>query len=97
VARKYLIPHAAASHYKALLKHLIRAALGPLSSQEVKDVETSVAGVRSEKLKEEKAAAGGKKTAASKKVTLNVGRGGGSAGLEDYIYDDALDDDGDFM
>ena len=32
--------------------------------------------------------------AAGKKKTLNVGRGGGSAGLEDYQYD-AIDDDGD--
>ena len=34
--------------------------------------------------------------AAGKKKILNVGRSGGSAGLEDYQYDDAADDD-DFM
>lgn len=34
--------------------------------------------------------------AAGKKKTLNVGRSGGSAGLDDYKFDDALDDD-DFM
>ena len=34
--------------------------------------------------------------AAGKKKTLNVGRSGGSAGLDDYNFDDALDDD-DFM
>lgn len=33
---------------------------------------------------------------AGKKKTLNVGRGGGSAGLDDYKFDDPLDDD-DFM
>ncbi len=32
--------------------------------------------------------------AAGKKKTLNVGRSGGSAGLEDYQYDDPLDDEG---
>jgi hypothetical protein len=35
-------------------------------------------------------------TGAGKKKTLNVGRSGGSAGLDDYKFDDALDDD-DFM
>ena len=54
------------------------------------------AGVRSDKLKEEKAAAAaGKKS--QKKAALNVGRSGGSAGLDDYQYDDAGDDDFEFM
>jgi hypothetical protein len=35
--------------------------------------------------------------AAGKKKVLNVGRSGGSAGLDDYQYDDPLDDDVDFM
>ena len=48
---------------------------------------TPPAGIRSEKLRDEKVALGGKKTA--KKATLNVGRSGGSAGLDDYVYDDA--------
>ena len=98
VAAKYLLPHArgaVSAQYKAALKALMHTALHPLTSSEVKDVETSVAGVRSDKLKEEKAAAGGKKS--QKKVALNVGRGGGSAGLEDYVYEDDLDDDFDFM
>jgi hypothetical protein len=34
---------------------------------------------------------------AGKKKALNVGRSGGSAGLEDYSFDDPLDDDYDFM
>ena len=52
----------------------------------------SPAGIRSDKLKEEKAsAAGGKKS--TKKAALNVGRSGGSAGLDDVIYDEPLDDD----
>ena len=37
------------------------------------------AGIKSDKLKEEKAAAAGKKTTKAK-ATLNVGRGGGAAG-----------------
>lgn len=96
VAAKHLVAHAKSSHYKAAIKSLLRAALQTLSAQEVKDVETCVAGIRSDRLKEEKAAAAGKKTA--KKAALNVGRGGGAAGLDDYVYDDAGDgDDFDFM
>jgi hypothetical protein len=34
---------------------------------------------------------------AGKKKILNVGKSGGSAGLEDFTYDNALDDDYDFM
>lgn len=97
LAAKYLLPHARGnpSGYKAGVKALLHAALRPLSAQETKDVETAVSGIRSEKLKEEKALAGGKK--ANKKATLNVGKSGGTAGLDDYVYDDPLDDDFDFM
>lgn len=97
VVIKYLAPHSKSSHYKTCLKALFRKALAPLTAQETKDVETSIAGVRSEKLKEEKlASASGKK--ATKKATLNVGKSGGSAGLDDYKYDDlGVDDDYDFM
>lgn len=97
VAAKHLVPHArgGAAQYKAGIKALLHAALRPLSAQDVKDIETAVAGARAEKVKEEKAAAGGKKT--TKKMSLNVGKGGGSAGLEDYVYDDPLEDDFDFM
>lgn len=52
---------------------------------------TAPAGIRADKLKEEKAVAGGKKTA--KKAALNVGKSGGSAGLDDYVFDDNGDDD----
>lgn len=97
VAVKHLMPlaKAASPHYKAAVKALLKVALRALSSSEAKDVETCVAGVRADKLKEEKANAGGKK--AAKKASINVGRGGGSAGLDDYKFDDALDDDFDFM
>lgn len=96
VAGVHLLPHAKSAHYKAAIKSFLKTALSLMAAQEVKDVETCVAGIRSERLKEEKAAAGGKKTA--KKAALNVGKGGGSAGLDDYIYDDAGDGDlDDFM
>lgn len=97
LAAKYLLPHARGNGagYKAGLKALLHAAMKPLTVQEAKDVETTVAGIRSEKVKEEKATAAGKKTA--KKAALNVGRSGGTAGLDDYVYDDPLDDDYDFM
>ena len=35
--------------------------------------------------------------AAGKKKNVNVGRGGGSAGLDDYQYGDLDDDGDDFM
>ncbi|PRW45133.1 Eukaryotic translation initiation factor 3 subunit J [Chlorella sorokiniana] len=91
----HMLPHAKNAHYKAAIKSFLKTALSAMSAQEVKDVETCVAGIRSDRLKEEKAAQGGKKTA--KKAALNVGKGGASAGLDDYIYDDAGDGDDDFM
>jgi translation initiation factor 3 subunit J len=98
LAAKYLLPHSKvnAASYKGGIKALLHAALRPLSASETKDIETVVAGIRSDKLKAEKAAIGGKKS--TKKATLNLGRDRGSAGLEDYIYDDAGDgDDFEFM
>ena len=99
VAAKYFLGHSAlnSAHYKAGVKAFMHVAMRPLSATEAKDIETVVAGIRAEKLKEEKAAAAGKKS--QKKATLNVGRTGGSAGLEDYwkYEDEPLDDDFDFM
>lgn len=93
-----MAPHSKSSHYKTCLKVLFKKAVGPLTAQETKDVETSVAGARSDKLKEEKAAAAAASKKGNKKTNLNVGRGGGSAGLDDYKYDDlGVDDDYDFM
>lgn len=97
VAFKYLVPHSKgkAGQYKSALKSLLHASLYGMSVADIKDIETCVAGIRAERLKEEKAAQGGKKT--KKKATLNVGKGGGSAGLDDYVYDDPLEDEFDFM
>jgi len=97
IVAKYFLPNhkGNAAQYKAGVKVLLRHVLRPMSAAEVKDVESAVAGIRADKLKEEKLAAGGKKTL--KKAALNVGRTGASAGLDDYVYDDPLDDDFDFM
>lgn len=97
IAAKYLLPHAQAKpgNYKGAIKSLLRASLHSMAASDVKDIETCVSGIRSERLKAEKVVHAGKKTL--KKATLNVGKGGGSAGLDDYVYDDALEDDFDFM
>lgn len=59
-------------------------------------METCVSGVKADKVKAEKEA---EKARSSKgKASINVGKGGGSAGLDDYIYDNiGGDDDYDFM
>ena len=51
------------SHYKALVKALVKAALGPMDVQQAKDVEVCLAGVRADKVKEETAAKAAKKGA----------------------------------
>lgn len=97
IALRYILPCSTSPHYKSLMKALLRTAAGAMGAQEVKDLETSLAGVRAEKVKEEAAAKAAAKKGAKKK-TLNVGKSGGSAGLDDYIYDEALpDDEVDFM
>lgn len=96
VTQQYLLPHSKNQHYKTLLKALIKAACGPVALPEVKDLETCIAGIKSDKIKEEKAAKEAKKVAGKKK-NVNVGSKGGSAGLDDYKYDEPLDDAEDFM
>ena len=49
------------AHYKTLAKALVKQVLAPLDVAQVKDLEVMVAGVRSDKLREEKAAAAAKK------------------------------------
>lgn len=61
VSIKFFNPHAKSAHYKLLLKALLKEALQSLEVQQVKDVETSIAGIRSDKLKEEKARAASSK------------------------------------
>lgn len=89
---RYMLPHASNKSYKLYVKTVAKLACGPLSKDETKDIETCIAGLRADKLKEEQ-----KKQQAVSKKTLNVGKTGGAAGLDDYIYDEPLDDDADFM
>lgn len=97
IAGRFLAPNSKDKHYKHLLKHLFRNAVQRMPSQEVKDLETSIAGIRLQKAQEEKKIEKENAKKGGKKAALNVGKGGASAGLEDYIYDDALDDEYDFM
>lgn len=95
IASKYVVGHGENKNYKAFLKSLIKHMCAPLPSTECKDLETCIAGVRSDKHKAEQAAVAAKTKC---KKQLNVGKANLSAGLEDYQYDDAGDNDGyDFM
>lgn len=89
----FIVQHTTSKHYKHFAKSLIKAVCEKVTSSEVKDLETCLAGLRSEKMKAEKAEQNKK----SGKKVLNVGKTGGAAGLDDYIYDEAVDDDYDFM
>ena len=97
LAAMFLAPHAASPQFKTLAKAVLKASMQHLDAPACKEMEAAAAAVRAEKVKADaaaKAAAGlGKKN----KKKLNVGRSGGAAGLDDYVYDDPLDDDVDFM
>lgn len=93
---RYVISHRENKNFKAFLKAVIKLSCEPLTVQETKDIETAIAGLRTDKVKAEVAAASAKK--AGPKKFLNVGKGGASAGLDDYIEGAApVDDDYDFM
>lgn len=104
-AKRFVLPHSSAKHYKALVKALLRAVCEPLSSEDSKEIETAASAVRADKVKAEKAAAAAR--VAKGRRTVNAGSAGGaggggaggkSAGLDEYVYDDAGDgDDFDFM
>jgi translation initiation factor 3 subunit J len=96
LALKYVVPLSAAPHLKTVLKAFLRAALASADAALAKDIESTAAGVRAERVKAEAASA---KAAAArgKKSKLNVGRSGGTAGLDDYQYSDGGGDDYDFM
>lgn len=102
VALQYLKSHEQAPHYKGLLKALLKSALENLPLQETKDLETTIAGLRSDKIKADAADKAAAKKAGKKK-TLSMGSKGDSkgvsAGLDDYKYDSVAngDDDYDFM
>eukprot|EP00877_Chromochloris_zofingiensis_P002961 jgi/Chrzof1/12666/Cz07g03020.t1 len=94
LAARYIQPHSSSKNYKAFLKHLLKLATDPLTSEDAKELEATAGTIRAEKVKAEKAAAAAKSKV---KKTVNVGKGGASAGLDDYTYDEPLDDDYDFM
>jgi translation initiation factor 3 subunit J len=103
-AKLHVLPHAGAKHYKALVKSLLRAACEPLSAEDSKEIETAASAVRADKVKADKAAAAAR--AAKGRRAVNAGGAGGaggavggkSAGLDEYVYNDAGDgDDFDFM
>lgn len=54
VVLKYLTPHRLSNHYKPLLKHILKEVGSSLSSNEVKDLENCLSGVRFEKQRLEK-------------------------------------------
>ena len=58
IAEQYLLPHSKNQHYKTLLKAILKQCCGAatITTQEVKDLETCIAGIKSDKLKQEKAA-----------------------------------------
>lgn len=95
LVQRYITPHKKSKHLKFFLKNLVKRAVEGLESQEVKDVESSLASVRVQKARQEKAE---KENAAKrgKKAALNVGRNTG-AGLDDLIYEEDGDEDFDFM
>lgn len=93
LVNRYVLPHKDSKNFKVLIKAIARKACEPLGSGDVKEVESAVGVVRAEKVKAENAA----KSKSAGKKTLNIGKSGLSAGLDDYVYDDAGDGDDDFM
>jgi translation initiation factor 3 subunit J len=58
---KYVAPWERDPKFKTLLKALVKGMLAESEVQQVKDLESCLAGIRADKLKEEKAAAAAKK------------------------------------
>ena len=61
VANKHFLPYEKDSKFKNLLKAFMKNILAESDVQQVKDLEACLAGIRADKLKEEKAAAAAKK------------------------------------
>eukprot|EP00775_Hariotina_reticulata_P007269 gene7269-7482_t len=94
VAKLFVLPHASNKNYKVFLKALLKIATEPVGSEDAKELENTAGTIRADKVKAEKAAAAAKKGA---KKSVNVGKSGGTAGLDDYIYDAPEEDEFDFM
>lgn len=56
LSAKYITQHSKSKHYKDLVKALLKSFMVPLDVQQTKDVEACIAGIRTDKLKEEQAA-----------------------------------------
>ncbi len=56
VASKHLSPMVSSQHYKVVIKALVKAAMQNYSVQDIRDLEACLAGLRSDKIKEENAA-----------------------------------------
>jgi hypothetical protein len=79
-----------------LVKALMKQTVQPLTSVDVKEVEAAVGTERVSKTKEEQAAIAAKSKAPRNQLNTGMAKGK-SAGLDEYIYDDAGDGDDDFM
>ncbi|KAG1659642.1 hypothetical protein FOA52_010225 [Chlamydomonas sp. UWO 241] len=95
--QRFVVPHKGSKNYAALVKALTRKACEPMSSGEIKEVESVVGVVRIDKEKAAKAEAAAKMKNAPKRSLNTGGKSGNSAGLDDYKYGDAGDGDDDFM
>ena len=79
------------AHFRPMMLSLLKSALSSSSAGEIKDIVQHLQKMQEDRLREESAAKAAAATAAKKapgKKTINVGKSGGSAGLDDYIYDD---------
>jgi translation initiation factor 3 subunit J len=56
LSAKYITQHSKSKHYKDLLKALLKSFIVPLDVQQTKDVEACLAGIRTDKMKDEQAA-----------------------------------------
>jgi len=84
------------AHYGLFVQELVRSLVKDLSSEQIKKIASVVTTASNEKMKEEKASQGTKKTKAAKtKTTLNADRGVASR-ADTAAYEDGLEDD-DFM
>lgn len=91
---RHVLVHAKAKQYKFFVKQLARAICEPLDKDEVKDVETAVASVRSAKVKAEREAAAAAKKGPKKSIKMESNDI--SAGLDDLNYKNMGDDDDEF-
>lgn len=85
------------AHYALFLVEFAKKIAGDMPSDQIKKVASALTTLSNEKLKEEKAQQGGKKSKAAKtKTTLAIGRGPAAA-VDTKNYDDEDFGDDDFM